>query len=230
MKISKRYKAVLAKVEKNKEYTVAQAIDTLKTLSNVKFVESLECALRLGVDPRHADQMVRGTVSLPHGTGKTVKVLVVTQGPKIQEALDAGAEYAGFQEYLTAIEKNEVPDVDVIIATPDIMGQLGKFGKILGPKGLMPNPKSGTVTPDVAKAVKEVKAGKIDFRVNKQGIIHAAVGKLNFTTEQLEENAKALISQVNKLKPATAKGTYMKSVYLSSTMGPGLKIVKDEIN
>ncbi|GAB1443030.1 50S ribosomal protein L1 [Ignavibacteriales bacterium] len=230
MKISKRYKAVLAKVEKNKEYTVAQAIDTLKTLSNVKFVESLECALRLGVDPRHADQMVRGTVSLPHGTGKTVKVLVVTQGPKIQEALDAGAEFAGFQEYLTAIEKNEVPDVDVIIATPDIMGQLGKFGKILGPKGLMPNPKSGTVTPDVAKAVKEVKAGKIDFRVNKQGIIHAAVGKLNFTTEQLEENAKALISQVNKLKPATAKGTYMKSVYLSSTMGPGLKIVKDEIN
>lgn len=230
MKISKRYKAVLAKVEKNKEYTVAQAIDTLKTLSNVKFVESLECALRLGVDPRHADQMVRGTVSLPHGTGKTVKVLVVTQGPKIQEALDAGAEFAGFQEYLTAIEKNEVPDVDVIIATPDIMGQLGKFGKILGPKGLMPNPKSGTVTPDVAKAVKEVKAGKIDFRVNKQGIIHAAVGKLNFTTEQLEENPKALISQVNKLKPATAKGTYMKSVYLSSTMGPGLKIVKDEIN
>lgn len=230
MKISKRYKAVLAKVEKNKEYTVAQAIDTLKTLSNVKFVESLECALRLGVDPRHADQMVRGTVSLPHGTGKTVKVLVVTQGPKIQEALDAGAEFAGFQEYLTAIEKNEVPDVDVIIATPDIMGQLGKFGKILGPKGLMPNPKSGTVTPDVAKAVKEVKAGKIDFRVNKQGIIHAAVGKLNFTTEQLEENAKALITQVNKLKPATAKGTYMKSVYLSSTMGPGLKIVKDEIN
>ena len=230
MKISKRYKAVLAKVEKNKEYTVAQAIDTLKTLSSVKFVESLECALRLGVDPRHADQMVRGTVSLPHGTGKTVKVLVVTQGPKIQEALDAGAEYAGFQEYLTAIEKNEVPDVDVIIATPDIMGQLGKFGKILGPKGLMPNPKSGTVTPDVAKAVKEVKAGKIDFRVNKQGIIHAAVGKLNFTTEQLEENAKALITQVNKLKPATAKGTYMKSVYLSSTMGPGLKIVKDEIN
>lgn len=230
MEISKRYKAVLAKVEKNKEYTVAQAIDTLKTLSNVKFVESLECALRLGVDPRHADQMVRGTVSLPHGTGKTVKVLVVTQGPKIQEALDAGAEFAGFQEYLTAIEKNEVPDVDVIIATPDIMGQLGKFGKILGPKGLMPNPKSGTVTPDVAKAVKEVKAGKIDFRVNKQGIIHAAVGKLNFTTEQLEENAKALISQVNKLKPATAKGTYMKSVYLSSTMGPGLKIVKDEIN
>ncbi len=230
MKISKRYKAVLAKVDVNKEYTVAQAIDVLKSVSNVKFTESLECALRLGVDPRHADQMVRGTVSLPHGTGKSVKVLVVTQGPKIQEALDAGAEYAGFQEYLTEIEKGNVPDVDVVIATPDVMGQLGKFGKILGPKGLMPNPKSGTVTPDVAKAVKEVKAGKIDFRVNKQGILHAAVGKLNFTTEQLEENAKALISQVNKLKPATAKGTYMKTVYLSSTMGPGLKIVKEELN
>jgi len=209
---------------------VAQAIDVLKSVSNVKFTESLECALRLGVDPRHADQMVRGTVSLPHGTGKSVKVLVVTQGPKIQEALDAGAEFAGFQEYLSEIEKGNVPDVDVVIATPDVMGQLGKFGKILGPKGLMPNPKSGTVTPDVAKAVKEVKAGKIDFRVNKQGIIHAAVGKLNFTTEQLEENAKALISQVNKLKPATAKGTYMKTVYLSSTMGPGLKIVKEELN
>ncbi len=230
MKISKRYKAVLAKVDTNKEYTVAQAIEVLKSVSNVKFTESLECALRLGVDPRHADQMVRGTVSLPHGTGKSVKVLVVTQGAKIQEALDAGAEYAGFQEYLSEIEKGNVPDVDVIIATPDIMGQLGKFGKILGPKGLMPNPKSGTVTPDVSKAVKEVKAGKIDFRVNKQGIIHAAVGKLNFTTEQLEENAKALIGQVNKLKPATAKGTYMKTVYLSSTMGPGLKIVKDELN
>ncbi len=230
MKISKRYKAVLAKVDTNKEYTIGQAIEVLKSVSNVKFTESLECALRLGVDPRHADQMVRGTVSLPHGTGKSVKVLVVTQGAKIQEALDAGAEYAGFQEYLSEIEKGNVPDVDVIIATPDIMGQLGKFGKVLGPKGLMPNPKSGTVTPDVAKAVKEVKAGKIDFRVNKQGIIHAAVGKLNFTTEQLEENAKALISQVNKLKPATAKGTYMKTVYLSSTMGPGLKIVKDELN
>lgn len=230
MKISKRYKAVLAKVDTNKEYTVAQAIEVLKSVSNVKFTESLECALRLGVDPRHADQMVRGTVSLPHGTGKSVKVLVVTQGAKIQEALDAGAEYAGFQEYLSEIEKGNVPDVDVIIATPDIMGQLGKFGKILGPKGLMPNPKSGTVTPDVSKAVKEVKAGKIDFRVNKQGIIHAAVGKLNFTTEQLEENAKALIGQINKLKPATAKGTYMKTVYLSSTMGPGLKIVKDELN
>ncbi len=230
MKISKRYKAVLTKVDVNKEYTVAQAIDVLKSVSNVKFTESLECALRLGVDPRHADQMVRGTVSLPHGTGKSVKVLVVTQGPKIQEALDAGAEFAGFQEYLSEIEKGNVPDVDVVIATPDVMGQLGKFGKILGPKGLMPNPKSGTVTPDVAKAVKEVKAGKIDFRVNKQGIIHAAVGKLNFTTEQLEENAKALISQVNKLKPATAKGTYMKTVYLSSTMGPGLKIVKEELN
>jgi large subunit ribosomal protein L1 len=230
MKISKRYKAVISKVDKNKEYTVAEAIDVLKTLSNVKFVESLECALRLGVDPRHADQMVRGTVSLPHGTGKTVKVLVVTQGPKIQEALDAGAEYAGFQEYLQMIEKNEVPDVDVIIASPDIMGQLGRFGKILGPKGLMPNPKSGTVTVDVAKAVKEVKAGKIDFRVNKQGIIHAGVGKLNFTTAQLEENAKALISQVNKLKPQAAKGTYMKSVYLSSTMGPGLKLAKEELN
>jgi large subunit ribosomal protein L1 len=197
--------------------------------SKVKFVESLDCAMRLGVDPRHADQMVRGTVSLPHGTGKTVKVLVIAKGAKIQEALDAGADYAGFEEYLEKI-KGGWADVDVVIATQDSMAELGKLGKVLGPKGLMPNPKSGTVTMDVAKAVKEVKAGKIEFRVEKTGIVHTSLGKLNFESGQLVENAKAFINTIIKLKPSSAKGQYVKSLFLSSTMGPGLKVSKDELN
>ncbi len=228
MQLTKRNKKILEKVDTKKEYSIEEAIKTLKGLSSVKFVESLDVAVRLGVDPRHADQMVRGTVSLPHGTGKEVRVLVIAKGPKIQEALDAGADYAGFEDYLEKI-KSGWADVDVIIATPDTMAELGKLGKVLGPKGLMPNPKSGTVTMDVAKAVKEVKAGKIEFRVEKAGIVHTSVGKLNFEVDKLVENTRAFLNTIIKLKPPTAKGQYVKSLYLSSTMGPGLKISKEEI-
>lgn len=228
MKLSRRMKTLKEKFDRNLEHSLVEAIDTLKKSSNVKFVESLDCAVKLGVDPRHADQMVRGTVSLPHGTGKEVKVLVVAKGAKIQEALDAGADHAGYEDYLEKI-KGGWADVDVVIAAPDVMADLGKLGKILGPKGLMPNPKSGTVTADVAKAVKEVKAGKIEFRVDKTGIVHVSVGKLSFETEKLVENARSFLGTIVKLKPATAKGQYIKSIYLSSTMGPGLKINKEEV-
>jgi len=228
MKVSKRVKAIKEKVDLNKEYTLAEAIKTLKEFSNVKFTESLDCAIRLGVDPRHADQMVRGTVSLPNGTGKEVKVLVVAKGAKAQEALDAGADFAGFEEYLEKI-KGGWADVDVIIATPDVMADLGKLGRILGPKGLMPNPKSGTVTMDVATAVKEVKAGKIEFRVDKTGIVHTSLGKISFTEDKLVENTKAFLNTIVKLKPSSAKGQYVRSLFLSTTMGPGLKISKEEV-
>ena len=229
MKVSKRVKTINKTVNKEKEYSLQEAIKILKENSKVKFTESLDCAIRLGVDPRHADQMVRGTVSLPHGTGKKVTVLVVAKGQAAQDALQAGAEYAGFEEYIEKI-KNGWADVDVIIATPDVMGELGKLGKVLGPKGLMPNPKSGTVTMDVATAVKEVKAGKIEFRVEKAGIVHASLGKLNFENEKLAENVRAFFNTILKLKPASAKGQYVKSIYLTSTMGPGVKISKDEIS
>jgi len=227
MKISKRKKQFQTKVKSDKEYTLQEAVAVLKEASRVKFVESLDCAMRLGVDPRQADQMLRGTVSLPHGTGKQVSVLVIGKGNKPQEALDAGADFAGFEEYLEKI-KGGWTDVDVIIATPDSMSELGKLGKILGPKGLMPNPKSGTVTQDVAQAVKEIKAGKIEFRVDKTGIVHTSVGKLNFDNDKLVDNAKAFINTIIKMKPASAKGQYVKSLFLSSTMGPGLRITKDE--
>ncbi|MFA7419758.1 MAG: 50S ribosomal protein L1 [Melioribacteraceae bacterium] len=227
MKVSKRVKAVNKSVDKNKEYSLVDAIKTLKENSKVKFNESLDCAIRLGVDPRHADQMIRGTVSLPHGTGKKVSVLVVAKGAQAEAALQAGAEYAGFEEYLEKIKAGWA-EVDVIIATPDVMGELGKLGRVLGPKGLMPNPKSGTVTPDVAKAVKEVKAGKIEFRVEKAGIVHTSLGKMNFTPEQLADNAKAFLHTIIKMKPSSAKGVYVRSLFLSSTMGPGLKISKEE--
>ncbi len=228
MQNSKRNKEVLKSVDIKKEYSIIDAVQTLKENSKVKFAESVDCAVRLGVDPRHADQMVRGTVTLPNGTGKEVKVLVIAKGAKAQEALDAGAEFAGFEEYLEKI-KGGWADIDVIVATPDSMGELGKLGRILGPKGLMPNPKSGTVTQDVANAVKEVKAGKIDFRVEKAGIVHTSIGKMNFEAEKLAENARAFLNTIVKLKPASAKGQYIKSIYLSSTMGPGLKISKEEI-
>jgi len=228
MKVSKRIKAIKASVDTKKEYRLQEAIDILKTNTKVKFVETLEVAMRLGVDPRHADQMIRGSVVLPHGTGKTRKVLVITKGENIQKALDAGADWAGFEEYIEKI-KGGWFEMDVIVATPDTMAELGKIGKMLGPKGLMPNPKSGTVTTDVVKAVKDVKAGKIEFRVDKTGIIHAGVGKLNFETEKLVENAKTLISTIIKLKPTSAKGQYVKSVFVSSTMGPGLKVAKEDI-
>ncbi|MCK9424738.1 MAG: 50S ribosomal protein L1 [Ignavibacteriaceae bacterium] len=228
MKTSKRVKAINKAIDKNKDYTIAEAVKTLQEQTKVKFVESLDCAIRLGVDPRHADQMIRGTVSLPNGTGKEVRVLVMAKGPKAKEALDAGADYAGLEDYLEKI-KGGWADIDVLIATPDVMAEVGKLGKILGPKGLMPNPKSGTVTMDVEKAVKEVKAGKIEFRVDKTGIVHVSVGKLNFETDKLVENTNAFLNMIVKLKPASAKGTYVKSVFLSSTMGPGLKISKEEV-
>ncbi len=228
MKVSKRVKKVNEDIKVAKEYSLLEAITTLKEVTNVKFPESLDCAIRLGVDPKHADQMVRGTVSLPHGTGKEVRVLVITREPKAKEALDAGAEYAGFEEYLEKIKEGWT-DVDVIIASPDAMAELGKLGRILGPRGLMPNPKTGTVTPDVAKAVKEVKAGKIDFRVDKSGIVHASLGKLSFTEKQLSENVREFLKTIMKLKPAAAKGNYVKSLYLTSTMGPGLQISREDI-
>jgi len=228
MRNTKRTKEIKEKVDTSLEYTLQDAIKTIQENSKVKFVESLDCAIRLGVDPRHADQMVRGTVSLPNGTGKQVKVLVIAKEPKAKEALDTGADYAGFEDYLEKI-KGGWADVDVVIATPDAMGELGKLGRILGPKGLMPNPKSGTVTNDVAQAVKEVKAGKIEFRVDKTGIVHTSIGKLNFETDKLVENAQAFINTIIKLKPPAAKGQYVKSLFLSSSMGPGLKITKDEL-
>lgn len=229
MQKTKRNKEILKSVDVTKEFTISEAIDTLKKSTKVKFVESLDVAIRLGVDPRHADQMIRGTVSLPHGTGKKVKVLVIAKGAKVQDALDAGADHAGFEDYLEKL-KGGWADIDVIIATPDSMGDLGKLGKVLGPKGLMPNPKSGTVTMDVAQAVKEVKAGKIEFRVDKTGIIHTSIGKLNFETDKLVDNTKAFLNTIVKLRPSSAKGQYVKSLYLSSSMGPGLRITKDEIS
>ena len=226
MKESKRIKELKKKVDTKKEYTLAEAVKILKDSSSVKFTESLDCAIRLGVDPRHADQMVRGTVSLPHGTGKEVRVLVITRNDA-EEALTAGADHAGFDEYLEKI-KGGWAEVDVIIATPDSMGELGKLGRVLGPKGLMPNPKSGTVTKDVVTAVKEVKAGKIEFRVDKTGIVHTSLGKMNFSDDQLIENAKAFLNTIIKMRPSAAKGQYVKSLFLSTTMGPGIKISREE--
>jgi len=228
MKESKRVKSLKEKLDLKKEYSIEDAVKLLKDNSSVKFVESLDCAIRLGVDPRHADQMVRGTVSLPHGTGKEVRVLVVAKGAKADEALAAGADFAGFEEYIAKIKEGWA-DIDVVIAAPDTMGELGKLGRMLGPKGLMPNPKSGTVTMDVAKAVKEVKTGKIEFRVDKTGIVHATLGKLNFEVDQLVDNANTFVEKIMKMKPSASKGTYVKSLYLTSTMGPGLHIIKDDL-
>lgn len=228
MKESKRLKELRKKTDLTKQYSIEEAISVLKSESKVKFVESLDAAIKLGVDPKYADQMVRGTVTLPNGTGKEVKVLAITKGENIEKALKAGADYAGFEEYLEKI-KGGWTDVDVIVATPDTMVELGKLGRILGPKGLMPNPKSGTVSNDVAAAVKEVKAGKIEFRVDKAGIVHASLGKLSFDVPKLVENAQAFFNTIIKMKPSSAKGQYVKSVYLSSTMGLGLQINKDEI-
>lgn len=228
MKDTKRTKKLKSEINVAKEYSLEEAIKLLKGSTKVKFTESFDCAIRLGVNPKHADQMVRGTVSLPHGTGKEVKVLVITKDSgKAEEALAAGADYAGFEEYLDKIKEGWT-EVDVIVASPESMGELGKLGRVLGPRGLMPNPKTGTVTPEVANAVKEVKAGKIDFRVDKTGIVHASLGKLSFDENQLLENTNEFLKTIMKLKPSSAKGTYVKSLYVSSTMGPGLKILKDE--
>ncbi|MCX7929923.1 MAG: 50S ribosomal protein L1 [Chlorobi bacterium] len=219
----KRYRATASKIDPAKEYSFTEAVELVKQTATAKFDESFDVAVRLGVDPRKADQLVRGTVTLPHGTGKSVRVLVLAKSPKDQEALDAGADYAGLAEYVEKIQSGWT-DVDVIIATPDVMGEIGKLGRILGPRGLMPNPKSGTVTFDVAKAVAEVKAGKIEYRVDKAGIVHASVGKCSFTADKLAENIAALYQSILRAKPATAKGKYVKSIAFSSTMGPSVRV------
>ena len=222
-KLTKNQKLALSKIEPGKSYTLAEATEKVKEVNYAKFDASFDIDVRLGVDPRKADQMVRGVVSLPHGTGKQVRVLVLCNPDAEAAAKEAGADYVGLDEYIDKI-KGGWTDVDVIITQPSVMGKLGPLGRILGPRGLMPNPKSGTVTMDVAKAVKEVKQGKIDFKVDKTGIVHASIGKVSFTPEQMNDNAKEFINTLIKLKPATAKGTYIKSIYLSSTMSPGVKV------
>ena len=222
-KLTKNQKAALAKVEPNKAYKLSEAASLLKEITFTKFDASVDIDIRLGVDPRKANQMVRGVVTLPHGTGKTVRVLVLCTPDKEAEAQAAGADYVGLDEYVEKI-KSGWTDVDVIICTPNVMGKVGALGRILGPRGLMPNPKTGTVTMDIAKAVTEVKAGKIDFKVDKYGIIHTSVGKVSFTPEQIVDNAKEVVNTIIKLKPSAAKGTYVLSVYLSTTMSPGLQI------
>ena len=222
-KLTKNQKAAYAKVEPHKAYKLSEAASLLKEITFTKFDASVDIDVRLGVDPRKANQMVRGVVTLPHGTGKTVRVLVLCTPEKEAEAQAAGADYVGLDEYVDKI-KNGWTDVDVIICTPNVMGKVGALGRILGPRGLMPNPKTGTVTMDIAKAVSEVKAGKIDFKVDKYGIIHTSVGKVSFTPEQIVDNAKEVINTIIKLKPSAAKGTYVLSIYLSTTMSPGLQI------
>ena len=222
-KLTKNQKAVADKVEAGKLYTLAEATALVKEITTTKFDASVDIDVRLGVDPRKANQMVRGVVSLPNGTGKVVRVLALCTPDQEAAAKEAGADYVGLDEYIDKI-KGGWTDVDVIITMPSCMGKIGALGRILGPRGLMPNPKSGTVTMDVAKAVREVKQGKIDFKVDKKGIVHTSIGRMSFTPEQIKENAQAFINTLIKLKPNTAKGTYLKSIYLSSTMSPGIKI------
>ncbi len=222
-KLTKNHKEALAKFDNNAVYPLSEAIGIVKKISYTKFDPSVDLNIRLGVDPRKANQMVRGVVSLPHGTGKTVRVLVLCTPDKEDEAKNAGADYVGLDEYIEKI-KGGWTDIDVVITTPNVMAKVGALGRILGPRGLMPNPKTGTVTMDVGKAVEEVKAGKIDFKVDKYGIVHAAIGKLSFDNEKLFDNARELIQTIIRLKPAAAKGTYMKSIFISSTMSPGLQV------
>jgi large subunit ribosomal protein L1 len=225
----KNYKNAQMLVDSGHEYSLDEAAEMVKKMASTKFDSSIDLDVRLGVDPRHADQMVRGTVSLPHGSGKSVRVLALVNPAKQKEAEEAGADYVGLDEYISKIEEGWT-DIDVIIATPDVMGKLGKLGRVLGPRGLMPNPKSGTVTMDVAAAVQEVKAGKIDFRVDKFGIVHTAVAKASFEPEKIRDNARAFLQTIVKLKPASAKGIYLKSIYMSSTMSPSIKISAASIN
>lgn len=222
-KRGKRYNDISQKIDKLKVYTPEEALDLVFETKSAKFVETVELAVKLGVDPRHADQQVRGTVVLPHGTGKTIKVLVITSGDNIQKALDAGADYAGDDEYIAKIQGGWL-DFDLVIATPDMMPKLGRLGKTLGTKGLMPNPKSGTVTTNVEQAVSEFKKGKIAFKVDKLGSIHLPIGKVNFDKDAIVENFKVALDQIIKLKPAAAKGQYLRTVAISLTMGPGIKI------
>jgi large subunit ribosomal protein L1 len=222
-KLTKNQKLAMSKIDIQKAYQLTEAASLIKDVTTVKFDASVDLAVRLGVDPRKANQMVRGIVSLPHGTGKTIRVLVLCTPDKEAEAKEAGADFVGLDEYIDKI-KSGWTDVDVIITTPTVMGKVGALGKILGPRGLMPNPKTGTVTMEVGKAVQEVKAGKIDFKVDKYGIIHASIGKVSFSPDKIEENARELIASIVKLKPSAAKGTYVKSIYLSSTMSLGIQV------
>lgn len=224
MKRGKRYLNAAKLVDRSVQYDMAEAINLVKKLAVAKFDETIEAHIRLGVDGRHADQQVRGAVVLPHGTGKTVRVLVFAKGDKITEAEAAGADYVGGEELVPKIQNEGWLDFDVVVATPDMMGVVGRLGRILGPKGLMPNPKAGTVTMDVGKAVKDIKAGKIEYRLDKTNIIHVPIGKASFTEEQLAENFQTLIGAIIKAKPAAAKGQYLRSVTLASTMGPGVKL------
>ena len=224
MKKGKRYAEAIKLVDKTKLYDLEEAAELIKKTASAKFDETVEAHLKLGVDGRHADQQVRGAVVLPHGTGKEVKVLVFAKGDKVDEALAAGADYAGGEELVPKIQNEGWLDFDVVIATPDMMGVVGRLGRVLGPKGLMPNPKAGTVTPDVVQAIADVKAGKIEYRLDKANIIHVPVGKASFTTEQIVDNYKALMEAVVKAKPSSAKGQYLKSVTIASTMGPGIKL------
>lgn len=226
-RLTKKQKEAQAKVEKNRLYSVSEASALVKDITNANFDASVDLAVRLGVDPRKANQMVRGVVTLPHGTGKDVKVLALVTPDKEAEAKEAGADYVGLQEYLDKIKAGWT-DVDVIITMPSVMGKLGPLGRVLGPRGLMPNPKTGTVTMDIAKAVTEVKAGKIDFKVDKTGIVHASIGKVSFDAKKIEENANELIQTLMKLKPVAAKGTYVKSMFMSSTMSPSIAISSKE--
>ena len=222
-KLTKNRKISIEKVDSEKSYSLDEASSLVKEITTTKFDSSVDLAIRLGVDPKKANEMVRGVVSLPHGTGKDVKVLALVTPDKEQEAKDAGADYVGLNEYLDKI-KGGWTDVDVIITMPSVMGKLGPLGRVLGPRGLMPNPKTGTVTMDIAKAVSEVKAGKIDFKVDKTGIVHAAIGKVSFSADKIEGNAQELLSTLIKLKPTAAKGVYMKSIFMSSTMSPSIAV------
>ncbi|NQT23748.1 50S ribosomal protein L1 [candidate division KSB1 bacterium] len=228
MKHSKRYQSNTEKVDRTQMYAIEEGVNVLKSIQIAKFDETVDIAIKLGVDPKKADQMVRGTVSLPHGTGKKVSVLVLCKPPKDKEALDAGADMAGLEEYIEKIEKGW-GDVDAIVATPDVMKDVGKLGKFLGRKGLMPNPKAGTVTFEVADAVKQLKAGRIEFRVDKFGNVHSTVGKASFSAEQLTGNIKSLLEQIIRIKPASVKGQYLRAVTISSTMGPGIHIDRASI-
>lgn len=222
-KISKKRKAILDKLDPQKDYTLNEASSLIKEITTTRFDSSVDIDIRLGVDPRKANQMVRGTVALPHGTGRSLKVLALVTPEREAEATEAGADFAGLDEFLSKIEGGWT-DIDVVITSPDVMPKIARLARILGPRGLMPNPKAGTVTTDIGKAVKEVKAGKIDFRVDKTGIIHASIGRVSFSPEQIEANANELLQTVAKLKPAAAKGTYFKSITLSSTMSPGISV------
>ena len=228
--VGKKYQAALKQVDREKRYTVADAFDLLPKLKiSDKFDETVDVAVRLGVDPKHADQMVRGAVNLPHGTGKTVRIAVFAKGDKAKEALDAGADFVGSDDLVAKIQTENWLDFDAAVATPDMMGLVGKIGRLLGPRGLMPNPKVGTVTFDIGKAVRELKGGRVEFRVEKAGIVHARIGKVSFGGVKLRDNAWALLELLHKLKPSSAKGNYMRSITVSSTMGPGIKIDPNEV-